>query len=233
MQIKHRITWAQSRVDHLFDEVISDDVGYTALGATHDAADATMAGRVRIAFPAAARIRKFVNRVTVINVGLRGGVEPVLVEVSGQAVVPNLVVELPAQGEVRKGTALNASRCSNAVSSKVFVLPEIGPGQVRDFIDFVPVRHATSIATLLANHALVNRHVITMERKERSLRLSEQLFSLFEMDSGKTHHSVDIVGLVHMRPLKVIPTADCPFKARLRRGLNQAEIRIDVSSLLL
>jgi hypothetical protein len=147
-------------------------LGILRWGATHDTADATMAGRVRAAFPAAARIRKCVNRVTAINVGLRGGVEPVLVEVSGQAVVTNLVVELPAQGEVCKGTALNAFRCSNAVSSKVFVLPEIGPGQVRDFIDFVPVRHATSIATLLADHALVNRHVIAVERKERSLRLS-------------------------------------------------------------
>jgi hypothetical protein len=44
---------------------------------------------------------------------------------------------------------------------------------------------------------------------------------------------VDIVGLVDVRPLKVIPTADCAFKARLRGGVNQAEIGIDVISLLL
>lgn len=80
---------------------------------------------MRAALPAAARVREGINGVASVNVGLGRGVEPLLIEVAGQAVVRDLVVQLPAEGQVGERPVLDASACADSVSTKVLLFPEV------------------------------------------------------------------------------------------------------------
>lgn len=84
-----------------------------------------MTSRVRAALPAAASIGERINGIASVNVDLRCRAESLLVEVAGQAVVRDLVVQLPAESQVGERPVLDASACADSVSAKVLLFPEV------------------------------------------------------------------------------------------------------------
>lgn len=131
------------------------------------------------------------------DVGGAGGLERALLEAPRQAVLGHGAVLEPAQRQVGERPRRHAPVRARPVAAKVRVGPQLRGGQRADVGRLVPVsfrgsvvlaslvkgveqdksrgacegsvRHASGIAALVLDQALVGRHVVSVERQESTL----------------------------------------------------------------